>query len=236
MNLVLLFQEDFISGNQVSISGRRLQHIQTVHKASVGDQLTVGLLNQQIGKGTIQSIASDVLTMDIDLLQPPPPALPLTLILALPRPKMLKRIFQTCATMGVKKIILLNSYRVEKSFWSTPVLEEEAIKEQFILGLEQGKDTVLPEVILEKRFKPFVEDTLPGLCKETMALVAHPGSCNPCPEHVKQNTTLVIGPEGGFIPYEIEKLIDAGCAAVHLKERILKVETAIPVILSKLFY
>ncbi len=111
--------------------------------------------------------------MELD--QPPPEKLPLTLLLALPRPKMLRRVLQTVSSMGVPRLILLNSYRVEKSFWQTPFLEPAAIREQLILGLEQARDTVLPEVIIEKRFKPFVEDQLPGIAAGTVGLVGHPG-------------------------------------------------------------
>ncbi|PCH92113.1 hypothetical protein COB80_00750 [Candidatus Kaiserbacteria bacterium] len=91
----------------------------------------------------------------------PPKALPLTLIIGLPRPKMLKRIIQTATTMGVKNLYFIHSWKVEKSFWQTPWLKEEKILENCILGLEQGKDTQLPEIHLKKRFKPFVEDELP---------------------------------------------------------------------------
>ncbi|MGH1486192.1 MAG: 16S rRNA (uracil(1498)-N(3))-methyltransferase [Cellvibrionaceae bacterium] len=232
MNLVLLSQQDFIDKNQVSMSGRRLDHIQAVHQATIGDQLTVGMVNGKIGKGTILSINDQKVVMSIDLNQAPPPPLPITLVLALPRPKMLKRILQTCATMGVKKIILINSYRVEKSFWLTPLLKEASIEEQFTLGLEQAKDTLMPELIIEKRFKPFVQDRLPGVCENTLAVVAHPGSQRPYPTRIEEPTTLVVGPEGGFIPYEIALLTEAGCEAVHLGPRILRVETAITALLA----
>ncbi|MFH7376276.1 16S rRNA (uracil(1498)-N(3))-methyltransferase, partial [Pseudomonas syringae pv. tagetis] len=71
----------------------------------------------------------------------PPAKLPLTLLLTLPRPKMLRRVFQTIATMGVPKVNLLNSYRVEKSFWQTPFLHPEPIRAQEILLLEQELDS-----------------------------------------------------------------------------------------------
>src|SRR3546814_15107571 len=89
---------------------------------------------------------------------------------------MLRRGLQTVAAMGVPLLVLLNSDRVEKSFWQTPFLEPAAIHEQLILGLEQARDTVLPEVIIEKRFKPSVEDRLPQLAAGTLGLVGHPRS------------------------------------------------------------
>lgn len=235
MNIIILYPNDFTANDRVTLSDRRFHHIQQVHQAKLGDTLSIGLLNGKIGKGKVTEISNTSILLNTNFDQPPPLPLPITLIIALPRPKMLKRILQTCATLGVKKIIFLNSYRVEKSYWQTSLLTTEKINEQLILGLEQGKDTLLPEVILEKRFKPFVEDCLPSICKNTQAFVAHPSSSAACPHPVDQTTTLVIGPEGGFISYEIDKLNQAGCQSIHLGERILRTETAIPVLLAKLF-
>jgi 16S rRNA (uracil1498-N3)-methyltransferase len=235
MNIVLLLNEDFIDDNRVTINDHRSRHIIEVQRKNEGDLVKIGQLNGSVGTGTITKIASSIIQLTVNLDTPPPPPLPLTLIIALPRPKMIKRILQTCATMGAKNIIFLNSYRVEKSYWQTPLLHEEKIQEQLLLGLEQGKDTLLPTVTLEKRFKPFVEDKLPILCENSMGLIAHPHSEQPCPTQVTQQTTLVIGPEGGFIPYEVEKIQAAGCQGITLGQRILRVETAIPVLLGKLF-
>ena len=243
MNLILLFSNDFItttdpnhtSSHQVKLTDRRLDHIKNVHMARVGDTLAVGLVNGKTGKGTITSLSSEACILTAVLDCPPPPALPVTLLLALPRPKMLKRILQTCATMGVKKIVLINSYRVEKSFWQSPLLKPKAIDEQLVLGLEQAKDTVLPEVVLAKRFKPFVEDELPQLAANTRMLVAHPSSTFRHPDTSDVQTTLAVGPEGGFIDYEIEKFLDIGFDGISLGPRILRVESAIPVLLARLF-
>lgn len=235
MNLLLLTAADFIAEQQVRLSDRRWLHIQQVHRAQPGEQLRVGLVNGEIGTAYIQQLDDSGVTLQVNFDQPAPAPLPITLVLALPRPKMLKRTLQTIASMGVKKLVLVNSYRVEKSFWQSPFLQPEAIEEQLILGLEQARDTVLPEVILEKRFKPFVEDRLPALAANSLKLTAHPGDFPDCPRHVQQAVTLAIGPEGGWIPYEVELLQKAGFQAVQLGERILRVETAVPVLLARLF-
>ncbi|MDM1716284.1 16S rRNA (uracil(1498)-N(3))-methyltransferase [Thiopseudomonas alkaliphila] len=235
MNLILLEPSDFIGPHQVRLTDRRWQHIQQVHQAKLGESLRVGLINGLMGLGTVTALDTTGVTLQIALSEPPPAALPLTLVLALPRPKMLKRTLQTIASMGVKRLILVNSYRVEKSFWQSPFLQAAAIREQLLLGLEQARDTVLPEVILEKRFKPFVEDRLPALAADSLALVAHPGAYPSCPRQLEQQVTLAIGPEGGWIPYEVELLTQAGFSPVQLGERILRVETAVPVLLARLF-
>lgn len=235
MNLILLHPEDFGDDGLVSLSGRRLRHVREVHKAEPGRQLRVGVLNGRMGMAELLASDPDRLLLRVTLDETPPPRLPLTLLLALPRPKMLKRILQTAATLGVQRLVLMNSYRVEKSFWDSPFLQPEAIREELELGLEQGRDTVPPEVMLEKRFKPFVEDRLPAMAADSLRLVAHPVTQQACPVAVNAPVTLAIGPEGGFIPYEVALLQAQGFAPVHLGPRILRVETAVTALASRLF-
>ncbi len=235
MNLLLLEAADFVAADRVVLRDRRLQHIHDVHRAEAGETLRVGLLGDRMGSGRLVRLDTNEAELTIDLHQPPPPKLPVTLLLALPRPKMLRRVLQTVAAMGVPRLVLLNSYRVEKSFWQTPFLAPEAIREQLLLGLEQARDTLLPEVSIEKRFKPFVEDRLPALAAGTRGLVGHPGDYPTCPRALSEPVTLAIGPEGGWIPYEVDRLAAAGLQPVQLGERILRVETAVPALLARLF-
>jgi RsmE family RNA methyltransferase len=233
MNLILLLEEDFLHSDRVCLSGRRYDHIVNIHRAVVGDELRVGLLNGLIGHGKILSLNPHQLEMGIVLDRQAAEPLPVTLLLALPRPKMLRRILQSITSMGVKEIYLINSYRVDKSFWNSPLLQPEKLQEQLILGLEQSCDTILPQVYLRPRFKPFVEDELPDISSGTTAYVAHPGTGMDCPRTFQSPASLAIGPEGGFIPYEVEKLQSCGFIPVNLGERILRVETAVPVLLSR---
>ncbi len=235
MNLVLLFKEDFINdAGCIRLGGRRFTHIVKVHRAAVGDELRVGLAGGLLGAGRVTFLNDISLEMDISLADNPPAALPIILILVLPRPKVLRRILLSVTALGVKQIILLNSCRVEKSFWQSPVLHPENLHRQLVLGLEQACDTIFPKVLLKPLFKPFVEDELPSLIKNTSPFVAHPGAQEPCPRDLRQPVTLAIGPEGGFIPYEINKLISCGFKPVHLGERILNIEAAVPSLISRL--
>ncbi|MDY7219298.1 16S rRNA (uracil(1498)-N(3))-methyltransferase [Denitrificimonas sp. JX-1] len=235
MNQLLVSPTDFIATDRVRISDRRLQHLNQIHKASVGQSLRAGCLNGLQGEATILAIDQQAAELQLNLHSQPPAKLPLTLILALPRPKMLRRTLQTIASMGVNTLVLINSYRVEKSFWQTPFLQPDAINAELILGLEQARDTVLPEVILAKRFKPFVEDELPALAVNTRGIIAHPGDYPECPRALTEPVTLAIGPEGGWIPYEVDLLAQAGLQPVQIGERILRVETAVPALLARLF-
>jgi RsmE family RNA methyltransferase len=148
---------------------------------------------------------------------------------------MLRRILRNAAEFGVAELHLINSFRVEKSYWQSPVLDHGLIREYLLQGLEQSRDTKVPVVHSHRRFKPFVEDTLPGLVAGRRALLAHPGEHLLCPRDVTGQILLVIGPEGGFIPYEVAQLQRARCEAVSLGPRILRVENAISSVLGRLF-
>ncbi|HEX7681226.1 MAG TPA: 16S rRNA (uracil(1498)-N(3))-methyltransferase [Thermoanaerobaculia bacterium] len=235
MNLILLFGDDFLGGSRVRLTGRRLLHVTDVHRAAVGEELAAGVADGRIGRGTIRRLDSEALEMDVTLDRDPPPPLPLTLILALPRPKVLNRVIAGAASLGIKRIVLLNAWRVEKSYWSSPRLSPDNLRAQSILGLEQARDTVLPLIETRRLFRPFVEDELPSLAHGTRALVAHPRASEVCPRDLREPVTLVIGPEGGFIDAEIASLERVGFTAVSIGERILRVETAVPYLAARLY-
>ena len=234
MNLILLFDDDFRDASRVRLTGRRLRHVTEVHRARVGAELVVGIANGRIGRGTITRLDVEALEMDVSLDRDPPAALPLTIILALPRPKVLNRVIAGAASLGIKHIVLINAWRVEKSYWSSPRLSDENLRTQSILGLEQSRDTVLPAVETRRLFRSFVEDELPAIARGTRALVAHPHASADCPRDVHEPVTLVIGPEGGLIDAEIASLERIGFMPVTIGERILRVETAVPYLAARL--
>jgi 16S rRNA (uracil1498-N3)-methyltransferase len=226
MNLVILFPEDFLSATRARVTGRRLEHIARIG----GDTLRVGLIDGRTG--TARVIAPGELEVHLD--SDPPPPLPLTLVLALPRPKVLNRVIASATSMGIKRIYLINAWRVEKSYWKSPRLSEENLRQQSILGLEQARDTVMPRIELRRFFRPFVEEELPSISEGTLALVAHPTAVDACARDARQQVTLAIGPEGGFIAEEIASLERVGFHAVHFGARILRVETAVAAFVGRL--
>ncbi len=234
MNLILLYPEDYIDSATVRIDDYRQQYVATIHRPQIGASLNVGNIGGQIGTGVVTCLNDTVLELQVSCVVNPPELLPLTLVLAMPRPKVFQRVLLTATTLGVKKIVFINTWRVDKSYWGSPVLSEDKIRQQLVTGLEQAGDTILPLVELRNLFKPFVEDELPDLIGSNPAYVAHPGIAAECPVNMAAycanddgNVVIVIGPEGGFIPYEIEKLTAAGCKQVRIGTRILRVETAV---------
>ena len=152
MNLVLLFSEDFVGPSRVLLRGRRGEHVREVHRAAAGDELAVGVEGGKIGTGRLLRVGEEI-EMEVLLDRDPPPPLDLTLAIALPRPKVLNRVIAAVTSLGVKRIFLINAWRVEKSYWKSPRMSGENLRMQAIIGLEQARDTVLPRIDTRRLFR-----------------------------------------------------------------------------------
>ncbi len=229
MNCILLEKN-----NPNITNPHQIEHINKILKLKVGDSLTVGEIGGQIGTAKIkQTSDKKIVLTDINLTRPPPSKLGVTVVLALPRPKVLRRLIIDMTALGVNKIILVNSYCTQKSYWQSPLLNR--LDEFIFEGLQQAVDTVAPVIELKKRFKPFVEDEFSELVGEGHAVVAHPYAEQSWQDYLKNNhqpSVLCIGAEGGWITYEVDLLQSHGAKAVSLGQRILRTESAVNVILG----
>lgn len=231
----MLEDRDFIAENTVEIEGDRFMHAKKVIHAKQGSVLACGRINGKMGTGQVTRMGRRSFRLNVTLTQDPPAPLPLILILALPRPKMLKRILQAVSSMGIKTIYLINSWRVEKSFWQSDLLDPEKLNRHLKLGLAQARDTQMPVIHLKKYFTAFVNQELPHISDDKLRLLAHPKSLVPCPSGIDTKAVLVIGPEGGFIDLEVETLEAQGFQPCTMGPRILRVETAVPALIARLY-
>lgn len=234
MNLILLDPSDFDAAGRVVLQDRRHAHVRQVVRAAVGDTLRVGLVGGRLGTATIVGLDRAQLELAVTLTDEPPPALDITLALAVPRPHSLRKVLQQAAAMGVKRFVLFSCARVEPSFFTASAAQPAAIVEELRLGLEQARDTILPSFeVYPGRFHRFLAERWEAIARGTV-LVAHPEPGAPeCPRALAGPVTLVVGPEGGFIPAEVERLRALG-TLVGLGPRILRVETAVVALLARL--
>jgi RsmE family RNA methyltransferase len=231
MNLLLLLPEELRPDGIAELTGRRLVHAREVLRAGEGDALRVGVVGGRIGTGQILRLDDRALVLRFEAREEPPPRAGVDLLLALPRPKALRKVLPAVASLGVDRVVLLNAARVEKSFWGASALAEA--RALMLLGLEQARDTRLPELLVRERFRPFVEDELDGLVGSVSRLLAHPHAPALAGRPVDR-FALAIGPEGGWVPFELDLLKTYGFTPFSLGPRPLRVEVAVPYALGAL--
>ena len=169
-----------------------------------GRSLRVGVVNGLRADATVAGSAAAGwrLSWRKDESLPPLSTPAVDLLLALPRPKVMRRLWSPLAALGVGVLYVTNASRVERNYFDSDVADAAATREQLLRGLEMAGDTRLPPVLLSKRFPPvadfargvrsleeahlsptpdwaewLVDGELPA--KPTVTLVAHPGAGNP---------------------------------------------------------
>ncbi len=238
MNLILLEERDRVAEQTYVVRDERARHILEVLHAQPGATIRVGLLDGPMGAGHVTRVGDGMVELVFGEPCPPPPRPPVDLVLAIPRPKTLRKVLPEIAALGVDRVILLRTWRVAKPYVTADVLEPREYLPLLHEGLMQGRRTLLPRVTIEPLFKPFIEDRAPALFADaTVRLVAHPTASTPMGAvRVKahERVAIAIGPEGGFIPYEVEAFEAMGFEPVSMGPHPLRVETACVALLAQL--
>jgi RsmE family RNA methyltransferase len=237
MNLILLEPHE-LDGTTAILRDERAQHIRKILAAKSGDSIRIGLLDGPLGTATVREISSDEVSLVCEFGGGTPPLPSVDLLLAMPRPKVMKRLWAQLSALGVGRIILTNAARVEKNYFDTHVLEETFYRPLLIEGLQQARDTRLPRVTIHKRFRPLIEDELDSLSDASLRIVADSSGTNRMSETASGRTgervLLAIGPEGGWVPFELELLAKHRFHACGLGPRTLRTDTAAIALLSQL--
>ncbi len=238
MNIIILTENDFVEEKICKINDDRFTHIKNILKSESGDIIEIGLLNSSIGKAKILEISEDSVTLEILSYTEQQEICPkVDIICALPRPQTLKKVLNTCATMGVRNLYLIRSEKVVKSYFDSPLLNEENYNKFLIEGLSQGKRTDLPIVSIHNKFKVFFENYFEEIRNNSICLLAHPNSDNYLNKQQLNNSkdiTLAIGPEGGWNNFEINLMEEKGFIKYKLSNNILCVENAVTAALSQI--
>ena len=115
-----------------------------------------------------------------------PPRPNVDLLLAVPRPKVMRRLWAQIAALGVGQIILTNAEKVERNYFDTHILAPETYRPLLIEGLQQARDTRLPAVSIHRQFKILIEDQLDDLFASGLRVVADPSAAMPLTDVVRR--------------------------------------------------
>ena len=241
MNRILFDKGEIGPDGSVTFGGARAEHVRAILHGEIGQILKTGEVDGLVGTGTIERMEGDTVTMrcvhDRESLPPW-----IDILLAPPRPRVMKRLLPQLTSMGVGRIVLVGAAKVEKAFWGAQLLKEEVYRPLLVDGLMQAGTTALPAIQAEKSFLRWLES---GRFEEQFAgranrIVAHPGSDA---DHVASTgglevaasrPLLAIGPEGGWTDDEIARLEAHGFRRFSLGQRILRTDTAAIALLARL--
>jgi RsmE family RNA methyltransferase len=233
MNIILVDKNEIGEGQLVRLVDRRFEHIKNVLKPVVGDLLRVGVIGEKRYQAELVDISDSECSLRLAAELPSFAEPNLDLILALPRPKCMKRLWAQLSAVGFKRIFIVNAEKVEKVYWGSTNLSKEIYMPLLLEGLEQSGDTILPEVHFVKRLRPFLEDEVPQLFVNQQRVIAHPYNSGISSistqelEQTKQRMVVAVGPEGGWNDFELSLFSNAGFKCFSLGERILRTDTAV---------
>ncbi len=228
MNLLLLLPDELSADGTARLGGERLRHLREVLGVAPGRTVRAGVLGGKVGTAEVLALGTEEAVLRCLFDRPPPLRPGVDLVLAVPRPKALRRVLAAAASLGVDRLVILAAARVEKSYLDSPVLRPERLRKHLLDGLEQAQDTVLPEVHIEVRFRPFVEDRMETLLGPAERWLLHPGDDGPPHPSPAGRLTLAIGPEGGWVPFERTLLEARGFRLLGFGPRTLRTETVVP--------
>jgi RsmE family RNA methyltransferase len=226
---IILFKEEELKDGIVCMDDNRAKHLRKVLKVSEGDNVRLGLLNGKTGTGEVVSLSDKEVCLKPFLDTEPPKPANLSLVIALPRPKVFRRILFCMVSAGVKDIHIINSWRVEKSYWDSPYISSESIEKISLEALQQSKDTIMPKVTFHRFFMDFMDGELAEMPKHRF--LAHPYNAEEF--YPETPAVIAIGPEGGFVQREVDTFLRYGFKTFSLGERILTTEHSVPFILGK---
>jgi len=231
MNLLLLNQRNLGPGMRFKVEGQKASYLLKTRRVQLGDLVPIGLVNGPSGVAGVTSLASDSLELEVlDLADTQ--AVPSTsLILALPRPQILKKVLFAAAQLGTYRILLTGASRVQKSYFQSSLLEEKRYQEFLILGLEQAKRTHLPEVSLYSGLSKLFQKEHEWLANAHSKCVASTTAAEKLSVHIwpipRAGRVIAIGPEGGWEASELSQFQEHEFTPVSLGLSPLRVEVAL---------
>ncbi len=236
MNLLLFQPGELDAGAALTVADGRARHLLDVLHVGPGSEVRVGAVDGGIGTASVIAVDAGRVTLRCRLGDPPPRPR-VDLLLALPRPKVLRRLWAQLAALGVGRVMLTNAERVERNYFDTHLLTPAVYEPLLLEGLQQARDTWMPRVTVHRQFRRLVEDELDALCPAAIRLVAEPGEAPRVSRALahappEARVLLAVGPEGGWNAFELSQLEAHRFTRVGMQARTLRSDTACVALLT----
>ncbi len=218
-------------GAVVQITGDEARHAITVARVRIGERISVSDGDGLIASGAVTSTDGGVVTVEVESAARHPAPFPeLWLAQALAKGDRDELAVQAATELGVSGVI---PWAAERSISRWEGAKAEKGRERWAsIVREATKQSIRPRVpVVDSIATTAALTKLPG-----RLLVLEPEATTRLTEVAigGDRITLVVGPEGGIAPRELEALAAAGATLVRLGPEVLRTSTAGPAALAVL--
>jgi len=234
MNRILVEKNEVRPDGTCVLSGARAAHINGVLHAAPGRSVRIGVIDGPRGAGTVTVAGPDEVTLACEFEDAIPPVPRVTLLLAMPRPKVMKRLWAPLASLGVGRILIANAEKVERNYFDTHWLDPASYRPLLVEGLQQAGLTRLPAVSVHMRLRPFIEDGTGGWPVKLAADPSAPDRLAAVSIPPAAAVLIAVGPEGGWTPFETGLFAANGFRGISLSASTLRSDVACIALLSVL--
>jgi RsmE family RNA methyltransferase len=229
MNFLFVREHEIDEGRRIRIRlDRRFERLARAVALSPGTEFRVAAEGLGRGSGKVLELSASGMCASFESAAEKSAArCDLDLILAAPRPKVLRRLVPGIVSMGLRSITLVNASGVKREYFDTHWLEPGNLEELIMLGLEQGGVCRYPSVRIEKRLKPYLEDCVGPRLNDELRLLCLPGGSS---RHAHAGGAgiirIAVGPETGWTDFEEAMFAAAGFVPLSLGEEHMACDVA----------
>lgn len=213
-------------GDHITVDGQDAVHIRRSLRLREGDAVLVCDGRSTEYDTVIASFDGDDVRLTVTDVRPSAaePTVKVTLFQGLPKGDKLEWIIQKCVELGVFEIVPVEMSRSIAKIGDKAEKKHKRLQTIADEAASQSGRGILPRVAAPVSFREML--TRLG---ETPTVVCYEGGGKPFCDLISKDMTalnIVIGPEGGIAPDEIDALVAAGGVTATLGSRILRCETA----------
>jgi len=227
-----LTEADAVVGARVEVTGDEARHALQVARVRPGERIAIGDGRGVVVRGAIVQAAQGVLAIDVDeVVREPEPSPALWLVQALAKGDRDELAVQAATELGVSGVIPWAAERSVSRWEGAKVARGEERWRSIVR--EAAKQAIRPRVPEVASLASTAQlAALDGLVivLEPTAEVALTGVALDGVDRI----TLVVGPEGGVSPRELDRLRESGALAARLGPEVLRTSTAGPAALAVL--
>jgi 16S rRNA (uracil1498-N3)-methyltransferase len=231
--------DDVAAGSVFRLAGAEARHAVTVRRLAAGEPADIVDGAGRRLTGTVRSAAGTELVLDVEaVIDEPAPPYRLVLVQALAKGDRDELAVEAATELGVDEVV---PWQAERS-----IVRWRAEKQT--KGLAKWESTVRSAAKQSRRARIPAVGTpvdLKGLCglisRSALALILHEEAEQPLTaaaaalaadapgqDRVDAAVVMIVGPEGGMSPREVDAMLAAGAQAVRLGPHVLRSSTAGP--------